>query len=81
MGWLLITALSVGPASAGWLADFCEKHFITANDPFPYADTPTKDLFAVYKQDFRVVQELIYRLRAGLLTPEEQTRFWKEFNE
>ncbi len=67
-------------ASTGWWTDFCQRHLV-AEDPQPFADYSFDSLIEIYfnDHDTKCLDEILYRLRAGLLTPDQEALFWEKF--
>lgn len=78
MSLLLALALTHTPANAGRFRDWCERHLVMEH-PWPYGEHSTRALFELYHGRIdreRVLKELVYRLRHGLLSESEQRFFW-----
>lgn len=79
MTLLMLLALSTH-AHAGWFKDFCSRHLV-AEDPHPYAELHTRHLFEVYRlnSEKKILDEIVFRLRTGMMTESEQRYFWETF--
>jgi hypothetical protein len=80
MSVLLSLLLSASPASAGWWSTFCARYLV-ADDPAPYAEYDYIELLDLYfrTHDSKMLDEIVYRLRAGRLTQSETRAFWERF--
>jgi hypothetical protein len=86
VGKALLTLLLMASPTvhAGWWASFCDKVLTRpwiAEDPYPFAEHDFHDLLEVYMRTHsqRVLTEIVYRVRAGMLTADEQHLFWEYF--
>lgn len=80
MSRILLALLLSQSASAGWWNLLCENNLIS-EDPHPYADTDFETMLNSYAQthDSKMLKEIIFRLRSGMLTPEQEELFWRRF--
>lgn len=76
MKFIIICLLAFGGtnASAGlqdsWLFQFCQRHLIIGEDPWPYFEYPTRDLIRLHerfmKEDQEVAEVIERELRVRL---------------